>query len=74
MLRQVQIQDDHTWLWLTEARPVIGDKTESRLSILEDGEFVWFSVFAQSSAQFLDRAMVVINDENLSWIVETGIH
>jgi hypothetical protein len=74
VFRQVQIQDDDTWLWLTKTRPVIGDKTKSRLSILQDGEFVWFSAFGQSPAQVLDFAMVVVNDENLSWIFGSCVH
>jgi hypothetical protein len=74
VFRQVQIQDDDTWLWLTKAGPVIGDKTKSRLSVLQDGEFVRFSAFGQRPAQVLDFAAVVVNDENLSWILGSCVH
>ncbi len=53
---------------------MIGDKTESCLSIPEDGKFVRFCAFAQSSTQVLDRAMVVVNNENLSRFIEMSIH
>jgi hypothetical protein len=62
VFRQVQIQDDDTWLRLTKARPVIGDKTKGRLPIPQDGEFVRFPSFGQSPTQFLDFAVVVVNN------------
>jgi hypothetical protein len=54
-----------------------GDRRQNEgaaFSILQDGEFVWFSAFGQSPAQVLDFAMVVVNDENLSWIFGSCVH
>jgi hypothetical protein len=50
---------------------VISDKTKCRLSILQYGQFEWFPVLAQGPAQDFDVAIVVVNDNNLSWVFES---
>jgi hypothetical protein len=71
MFWQIQIQSDNAWFGWSESRPVISDKTKGRLCIPQYSEFEWLSKLAQSATQDFDIAMVVINDDHLSWILES---
>src|SRR6266853_108871 len=66
---QIQIEENDTRFWFPDSCPVLMDKSESLLSIVQDFQFVGLTKLIQCMAKQTYLAFVIFNHEDFG-----GVH